>query len=260
MKQLLASRSLIRSFIVVALLCLTAGCTPNGDADQPHPTPIPQPPDDRPVKEETACDMLIGLKKGELIAPTDAVRRGHSFLVRSFASFMGTTAPDETRRFIGVKGTLFPALNSLDSSSAVYTAVCTDHPMNEPNGSIIVRTVIPRPEMRIFNTNEYQSFQALAPESIWGDGDGSLDGSLVPSLEWNLGLGWRLTMTASRESFRSDLFQLKRFFDRSGTGGKSSLETYAGATRDSFVIVYTVDTHVNGKPVRVRNELEYVAL
>lgn len=172
---------------------------------------------------------------------------------------MGATAPNEARHFIGVKGTLYPALNALNSSSLVFNVLCGDAQMKtESTGSVVVTSITPRPDVRILNNNEFQTFMALAPESIWGDG--TLDGSLIPSLEWISGRSWRVTLTASRQSVRSDLFSFKRFLDRPILGGKGTFETYEGPTRDTFVIVYTIDAVVNGKAVRVRNELEYVAL
>ena len=211
----------------------------------------------QPVKQETTCETAVGLAKGSLIAPTEAVRRGRAFLVHSIATFMGVSAPDGTRRYIGVKGTLYPS-HSLDSSSLVYEVTCSDSPSPIPGGTAVVKAITPRPEIKIYNNNEFQTFQALAPISIWGDG--SLDGSLIPSLEWVYGSGWRVTLVASRQSVRSDVFNWKRSLDRPVFGGKGALETYEGTTANSFVIVYTIDGIVNGKAVKVRNEIEYVAL
>ena len=250
-----------RLFLAFIMAFFVAGCTPPAEGDNPGgPRPLPPIPDDNlpPVKQEATCEAIVELSRGQLLAPTDALRRGRAFLVKSFATFMGTTAPDGSRRYMGVKGTFYPVLGNLETSSALYTAVCTESPMKDPNGAIVIKSIIPRPEIRIFNNNEYQAFQALAPESIWGDG--TLDGSFIPSLEWNLGTGWRMTMNASRESMRSDLFTLKKFMDRQVFGGKGSLEIYEGQTPNSFVLVYTVDARVNGKPVKVRNELEYLGL
>ncbi|MES2966071.1 MAG: hypothetical protein V4760_19480 [Bdellovibrionota bacterium] len=249
------------AWLLALTLVSLVSCAPSADSDKPVPPPPPTVPveaDEQPVKQEASCEAIIGLSKGQLIAPTEALRRGRSFLVRTFATFVGATAPDGSRRYFGIKGTLHPTVPNLDASSAVYTAVCMDGPIKEPTGSIVVRSIVPRPEIRLFNTNEYQSFHALAPEAIWNDG--TLDGSLIPALEWNLGTGWRVTMTASREAVRSDLFSFKRFLDRPVFGGTGSLETYRGIEAGTFVLIYTIDARVNGKPIKVRSELEYVAL
>ena len=249
----------------LSLVCLAgattglSGCAPsNHDSPKPSPLAKPSTQPDAPRPTEASCSQSVGVSHKNAISAVDALKNGRAFIARSFATFIAVTAPSGERRFAGIMGTLAPALDHLASSSTIYTTACSDTPMKEPSATVPVKAVIPHPEITIFNNSEYHAFQAIAPEAIWEDG--TLDGSLIPTPEWQLGSGWRVVMTASEESIRTDIFSFKKYLDRGLFGGHSSLEIFQGTTKDSFVVVYKLDLRVNGQPVQARNEIEYVPL